>query len=116
MSKLETPSITSSRGFQSSHNTWVNTMRFNGSSKHTRVWGRIKDNGVNFIVEGWDITPGTDHTQWVQIPCSNLATAQIHLVSVMDKLSHEMERTRQLWNRLEEQGKSYDEIMEKIGY
>ena len=95
MSKLETPSITSSRGFQSSHNTWVNTMRFNGASKHTRVWGRIKDTGVNYIVEGWDITPDTDNTQWVQIPCTNLPTAQMHLVSIMDKLSFDIEKIRQ---------------------
>ena len=108
-------SITLSRGYQSSHNTWVNTMRFNGASKHTRVWGRIKDTGVNFIVEGWDITPGTDHTQWIQIPCSNLATAQIHLISVMSKLDFDVERNRQTWDRMEREGKSYDEIIEVLG-
>ena len=48
-------SVTLSRGYQSSHNTWVNTMRKNGASKHTRVWGRIKDTGANFIVEGWSL-------------------------------------------------------------
>ena len=99
MSKLETPSITSSRGFQSSHNTWVQTMRFNGASKHPRVWGRIRDTGVNFIVEGWEVVSGSDRTRWVQIPCANLATAQIHLVSVMDKLSFDMERVRQAWDK-----------------
>lgn len=99
MSKLETPSITSSRGFQSSHNTWVQTMRFNGASNHTRVWGRIRDTGVNFIVEGWEVVSGSDRTRWVQIPCANLPTAQIHLVSVMDKLSFNMERVRQAWDK-----------------
>lgn len=88
-------SITLSRGFQSSHNVWVNTMRFKGASKHTRVWGRIKDTGANYIVEGWEIISGTDRTRWVQIPCSNLATAQIHLISVMDKDAHQREKTRQ---------------------
>ena len=88
-------SVTLSRGFQSSHNTWVNTMRFKGSSKHTRVWGRIKDTGLNYIVEGWEVTPGSDRTRWVQIPCSNLATAQIHLISVMDKGAYQREKTRQ---------------------
>lgn len=88
-------SITLSRGFQSSHNVWVNTMRFNGASKHTRVWGRIKDTGANYIVEGWEIISGSDRTRWVQIPCSNLATAQIHLISVMDKDAHQREKTRQ---------------------
>ena len=99
MSKLETPSITSSRGFQSSHNTWVQTMRFNGASKHTRVWGRIRDTGANFIVEGWKITSGSDRTEWIQIPCANLATAQIHLVSVMDKQSFQAEQVRQAWDK-----------------
>ena len=88
-------SITLSRGYQSSHNTWVNTMRFKGSSKHTRVWGRIQDTGLNYIVEGWEIISGSDRTRWVQIPCSNLATAQIHLISVMDKDAHQREKTRQ---------------------
>lgn len=88
-------SVTLSRGFQSSHNTWVNTMRFNGASKHTRVWGRIKDTGANFIVEGWECGVEVDNTQWVRIPCANLATAQIHLISVMDKLTFEMEKTQQ---------------------
>ena len=87
-------SVTLSRGFQSSHNTWVNKMRFKGASKHTRVWGRIQDTGVNFIVEGWKVTFHPNRTEWVQIPCANLATAQMHLISVMDKLSFEMEKIK----------------------
>ena len=91
---LTTPSITKSRGFGSSHNTWVNTMRFNRASEKTRVWGRIKDTGANFIVEGWKVAFHPNRTEWVQIPCANLATAQMHLISVMDKLSFEIEKTR----------------------
>ena len=91
---LTTPSITKSRGFGSSHNTWVNTMRFNGASKHTRVWGRIQDTGINFIVEGWKVAFHPNSTEWVRIPCANLATAQMHLISVMDKLSFEMEKAK----------------------
>ena len=87
-------SITLSRGFQSSHNTWVNKMRFDGASKHTRVWGRIQDTGVNFIVEGWECGVEVDSTQWVRIPCANLATAQMHLISVMDKLTFEIEKIK----------------------
>ena len=102
MSKLETPSITSSRGFQSSHNTWVQTMRFNPSSNHTRVWGRIRATGTNFIVEGWKVTSGSDRTEWVQIPCANLATAQIHLVSVMEKQSFQAEQLRQRLDRAQQ--------------
>jgi len=96
MSKLETPSVTSSRGFQSSHLTWVKTMQ---KDMKTQVWGRIRDTGVNFIVEGWEVVSGSDRTEWVQIPCANLATAQIHLVSVMDKLSFDIERVRQAWDK-----------------
>ena len=91
---LTTPSITKSRGFSPSHSVWVNTMRSNGASNHTRVWGRIKDTGCNYIIEGWEVGVDVDETQWVRIPCANLATAQIHLASVMDKLTFEMERPK----------------------
>ena len=88
-------SVTLSRGFQSSHDTWLNTKRFNGASKHTRVWGRIQDTGVNFVVEGWKVAFHPNRTEWVRIPCQNLATAQIHLISVMDKDAYQREKTRQ---------------------
>ena len=113
MSKLETPSITSSRGFQSSHNTWVNTMRFNGASKHTRVWGRIRDTGANFIVEGWEVKSGSDRTEWVQIPCANLATAQIHLVSIMDKSMFCAEQLRQRLDRAQQKADG-DKLVQEI--
>jgi pantothenate kinase-related protein Tda10 len=87
-------SVTLSRGFQPSHSTWVNKMRFDRAAEKTRVWGRIKDTGVNFIVEGWKVAFHPNRTEWVQIPCANLATAQMHLISVMDKLSFEIEKTR----------------------
>jgi len=91
-------SVTLSRGFQYSHNTWVNKTRWDGALKHTRVWGRIQDTGANFIVEGWECGVEVDNTQWVRIPCANLATAQIHLISVMDKLTFEMEKAHQTKN------------------
>ena len=92
MSKLETPSVTSSRGFQSSHLTWVKTMQ---KDMDTQVWGRIKDTGVNYIGEGFEISKLVDETRWVCIPCQNLATAQMLLGDVMDKLSFEFEKIRQ---------------------
>ena len=92
MSKLETPSITSSRGFQSSHLTWVKTMQKN---MKTQVWGRINDTGANYIVEGWAVANGSYQTEWVKIPCQNLPTAQMFLCSVMDKLSFDIEKVRQ---------------------
>lgn len=97
MSKLETPSITSSRGYGSSHLTWVKTMQ---KDMNIQVWGRIKDTGANFIVEGWTYPQGPEgRTEWVRIPCQNLATAQLHLGGVMDKLSFDMERIRQRLDR-----------------
>ena len=97
MSKLETPSITSSRGYGSSHLTWVKTMQ---KDMNIQIWGRIKDTGANFIVEGWTYPQGPEgRTEWVRIPCQNLATAQLHLGSVMDKLSFEMEQVRQRLDR-----------------
>ena len=89
---LETPSITKSRGYFSSHNVWIKTMQ---KSMKNLVWGRIQDTGTNYIVEGWQITQGTDRTSWVRIPCQNLATAQLLLCSVMDKDAHQREKTRQ---------------------
>lgn len=112
MSKLETPSITSSRGFQSSHLTWVKTMQ---KDLDTYVWGRIKDTGVNYIVEGWNVSNGSVCTEWVQIPCQNLPTAQLLLVSVMDKQSFKAEQLRQAWDQMERDGKSYNEIIETLG-
>lgn len=99
MSKLETPSITSSRGFQPSHKTWVNTMRDDVNHGTFRVYGRIRDTGTNFIVEGWKVVRGLDRTEWVKIPCANLPTAQILLDSVMGKLDFDMERVRQAWDK-----------------
>ena len=113
MSKLETPSITKSRGYFSSHLTWVKTMQ---KDMKTQVWGRIQDTGANYIVEGWKVSNGSALTEWVQIPCQNLPTAQIHLVSVMDKQSFKAEQLRQAWDKMERDGKSYNEIIEKLGY
>jgi len=110
---LETPSITSSRGYGSSHITWINTMQ---KDIQTLVWGRIKDTGVNYIVEGWSVVKGSDRTQWVKIPCQNLATAQMYICSVMDKGAYAREKARQEWGQLENLGLSYEEIIEKLQY
>ena len=99
MSKLETPSVTKSRGFQSSHSAWVETMRNDVYRGDFRVHGRIRDTGTNFIVEGWKVIRGSDRTEWVQIPCANLPTAQILLISVMDKQSFKAEQLRQKLDR-----------------
>jgi len=110
---LETPSVTSTRGYGSSHLTWINTMQ---KDMKTLVWGRIKDTGANYIVEGWAITQGTDRTQWVKIACQNLATAQMYLCDVMERGAHSREKARQEWGQLENFGLSYEEIIEKLSY
>ena len=89
-------SVTLSRGYQSSHNTWVKTQQ---KQMKTQVWGRIKDTGANYIVEGWAVCNGSYETEWVQIPCQNLSTAQLFLCSVMDKVGFEMEQIRQRLDR-----------------
>jgi len=78
------------------------------------VWGRIQDNGCNFIVEGWRFWE--NGATWVKIPCQNLPTAQLLLCSVMNKQSFKAEQLRQAWDKMERDGKSYNEIIEKLGY
>ena len=47
-----------------------------------RVWGRIQDTGVNYVVEGYQ---GETGLVWVRIPCRRLLDAQTLLSSVMPK-------------------------------
>ena len=92
MSKLETPSVTNTRGDFSSHNTWVKSQQ---KDSNQLIWGRIQDNGTNFIVEGWDYGSKFSRTRWVKIPCQNLATAQLLIGDVMPKDAFQREKTRQ---------------------
>jgi len=46
------------------------------------VWGRIIDNGINFIVEGFR---GGTEQEWVVIPCRRLIDARLVLGAVMTK-------------------------------
>ncbi len=91
---LATPSITKSMGFAPSESVWIETQKRNAS---IQVWGRIQNTGVNYVVEGWLYAQNRfdRSTKWVRIPCRRLQDAQLLLGSVMDKLSFEMERTRQ---------------------
>ena len=57
---------------------WVAQRQSEGNQ--SLVWGRIQDNGINFIVEGLD-----SRLNWVRIPCRRLLDARLHLASVMDK-------------------------------
>ena len=90
---LTTPSITKSMGFAPSESVWIETQKRNAS---IQVWGRIQNTGLNYVVEGWLYAQGGfSSTKWVRIPCRRLQDAQLLLGSIMDKLSFEMERTRQ---------------------
>ena len=62
------------------------------------VWGRIQDNGTNFVVEGYQTqwTADSFHSKWVRIPCRRLLDAQLLLGQVMSRLDFEI-------NKLEEE-------------
>jgi hypothetical protein len=77
---LETPSVTSSRGFGSSHTVWaeMHSNSLVGSGK--RVYGRIIDTGANYIVEGLNTK-----NEWVRVPCRRLPDAQVLIAKVMRK-------------------------------
>jgi len=77
-----TPSVTHSRGYGSSHLTWITTHQKDSNL----VYGRIRDTGVNYIVEGY--RSGI----WVVIPCKNLPSAQLLLGAVMPKATHKREK------------------------
>tara|TARA_Y100000592_G_scaffold58660_1_gene91856 strand:+ start:1670 stop:1975 length:306 start_codon:yes stop_codon:yes gene_type:complete len=50
------------------------------------VWGRIKDNGINYVVEGY-----LGHSmKWVRIPCRRLLDARLFLGSVMSRLDFDL--------------------------
>jgi hypothetical protein len=87
LNMLPVNSITKSRGFFPSESVWVETTR-NNTEKNNLVWGRIKDNGVNYIVEGYK----GHGLQWVRIPCKRLQDAQLILSSVMNKKDFAMHR------------------------
>ena len=48
------------------------------------VWGRIQDNGCNFIVEGYQ------QGEWVKIPCRKLLDAKLLLGQVMSRLDFDL--------------------------
>ena len=50
------------------------------------VWGRIKDTGTNYVVEGY---LGYS-MKWVRIPCRRLLDARLFLGSVMSRLDFDL--------------------------
>ena len=77
---LETPSITKSRGFGSSHTVWVEMHNNSLVGTGKRIYGRIQDTGCNYIIEGINM-----NGNWVRIPCRRLIDAQVLLAKVMKK-------------------------------
>jgi len=71
------PSV--SRPLSSASSFWVAQQQ---RQQPNLVWGRIQDNGCNFIVEGYK---GSDTNQWVQIPCRSLLDAKLLLGDIMEK-------------------------------
>ena len=91
MSKpLETPSITKSRGFGSSHTVWANMHSQSLVGTGKRIYGRIIDTGANYIVEGWNM-----NHEWVRIPCRRLPDAQVLIAKVMRKSTFDVLRLHQ---------------------
>ena len=90
MSKLETPSITKSRGYGPSHTVWVATQSNNLVGTGKRIYGRIQDTGCNYVIEGWNM-----NHEWVRIPCRRLIDAQMLLAKVMRKSTFDVLRLHQ---------------------
>ena len=70
---------------------WV-AQRQADNNQQDLVWGRIKDTGVNFIVEGYQTnwTADSFSSKWVRIPCRRLLDAQLLLGQVMSRLDFEI--------------------------
>ena len=86
---LNCRSITLSRGYQSSHNVWVESRNFDLVGTGKRIYGRIQDTGCNYIIEGINM-----NGNWVRIPCRRLIDAQILLAKVMSKETFDIMRER----------------------
>ena len=65
---------------------WVKARQAEGSQENL-VWGRIKDNGINYVVEGYQ---GTSGMNWVRIPCRRLLDARLLLGAVMSQLDFDL--------------------------
>ena len=72
---------------------WV-AQRQADSNHQGLVWGRIQDNGTNFVVEGYQTTRTINSitSKWVRIPCRRLLDAQLLLGQVMSPLDFEYQR------------------------
>ena len=65
---------------------WVKARQAENNQENL-VWGRIKDNGINYVVEGYQGTAGLN---WVRIPCRRLLDARLLLGAVMSRLDFDL--------------------------
>lgn len=87
---LETPSVTLSRGYGSSHTVWAEMHKNSLVGTGKRIYGRIQDTGCNYVIEGWNM-----NHEWVRIPCRRLIDAQVLLAKVMNKETFDILRNGQ---------------------
>ena len=60
------------------------------------VWGRIRDTGINYIVEGYQQDANEKSlVKWVKIPCRRLLDARLLLGSVMSPLDFDLAKIGQ---------------------
>ena len=80
---LPLPSV--SRPLSCATEFWANQRR-SEAPINSLVWGRIKNTGINYIVEGYQQDASEESlVKWVQVPCRTLLDARLFLGSVMDK-------------------------------
>tara|TARA_R110002020_G_scaffold409691_1_gene619432 strand:+ start:71 stop:379 length:309 start_codon:yes stop_codon:yes gene_type:complete len=74
---------------------WIKQRQKEGSPSNL-VWGRIRDTGINYIVEGHPCD-GTAFLldQWVQIPCRRLLDARLLLGGIMNRLDFDLAKSGQ---------------------
>ena len=86
------PATTFQAGDTSGLAMWVK-QRQSEAPINSLVWGRIKDTGINYIVEGYQQDASEESlVKWVRIPCRRLLDARLLLGSVMSPLDFDLRR------------------------
>ena len=57
--------------------TWIKTMQ-KGMSSNNKLYGRIINTGINYIVKGYNV-----FGEWKSIPCRDIHTAKLYLDQIM---------------------------------
>ena len=83
-----TPLPAVSRPLSCASDFWVAQQQSTEHALRHPVYGRIQDNGTNFIVEGMRCG------RWVKIPCRTLLDARLYLGEIMDKASFDFNKAQ----------------------